>query len=161
MEREREINAVAQLTSSFCLFYSGYDFSCKMVLSTFQVDPLYSVKSPWKCSHGHKQRLVFLNPVKYSMKINHHRCSAAGAQMAGSGRKESKGVMKGTGQQNKDRDEHHELTGLGLPAENQIFKKGHDHFHTSQKCDLDNQGASSTTCRYEGKEEAATRASSK
>lgn len=78
-EREREINAVAQLTSSFCLFYSVYDFSCKTVLSTFYVDPLYSVKSPWKCSHGHKQRLVFLNPVKYSMKINHDRCSAAGA----------------------------------------------------------------------------------
>lgn len=39
--------------------------------------------------------------------------------------------MKGAGQQNMDCDEQRELTGLGFPAENQIFKKGHDHFHTS------------------------------
>lgn len=69
--------------------------------------------------------------------------------------------MNGADQQNMDRDEQREWTGLGFPAANQIFKKGHDHFHTSQKCDLDNQDAFSTTYRYEGEEEATTRVSSK
>lgn len=48
-----------------------------------------------------------------------------------------------------DHDKQHELTRVEFSTENQVFKESHDQFYASEKSDLDNQGAFSTTYRHE------------